>query len=102
MYAVVRTGGKQYTVKEGEILRVEKLNAEVGEKVVFDEILLVSGDEVKVGNPTVAGAKVEAEVIEQGKAKKVMVFKYKAKKGFHKKNGHRQPFTAVKVTSILA
>lgn len=102
MYAVVRTGGKQYTVKEGEILRVEKLNVEVGEKVVFDEILLVSGDEVKVGNPTVAGAKVEAEVIEQGKAKKVMVFKYKAKKGFHKKNGHRQPFTAVKVTSILA
>ena len=101
MYAIIATGGKQYKVSEGDVIKVEKLDAEVGAKVTFDNVLLVGGDTVKVGTPTVDGAKVEASVVENGKAKKVIVYKYKRKTGYHKKNGHRQLFTQVKIDSIV-
>ena len=102
MYAVIATGGKQYKVSEGDTLKVEKLGVEAGEKVTFDQVLLVSGDDVKVGDPTVAGATVEASVVSNGKAKKVIVYKYKRKSGYHKKNGHRQQYTEVKIEKINA
>jgi len=101
MYAILKTGGKQYRVTEGDVISVEKLNVASGEKVVFDEILVVSKDgELQVGAPVVAGAKVEGTVVQQGKEKKVIVFKYKPKKDYRKKQGHRQPFTRVKIESI--
>ena len=102
MYAIIATGGKQYKVAEGDVIRVEKLGAAEGENVVFDQVLVVSGDEVKVGNPTVAGATVTASVVKEGKAKKVIVYKYKRKTGYHKKNGHRQQYTQVKIEKINA
>ena len=103
MYAVIKTGGKQYKVTEGDVLRVEKLNAEVNTTVELTEVLLVAnGDNVKVGTPVVAGAKVVVEVLSQGKGPKVVNFKYKPKKASHRKKGHRQLFTEVKVTSIIA
>lgn len=102
MYAVIETGGKQYRVQEGEILTVEKLSAEVGETVEFDQILAVKTDDVfKLGSPLVVGAKVQAKVLEQGKDKKVIVYKYKPKKNYHKKQGHRQPFTRIKIEKIV-
>ena len=101
MYAIIATGGKQYKVSEGDVIKVEKLDAEVGAKVTFDNVLLVGGDTVKVGTPTVDGAKVEASVESEGKGKKVIVYKYKRKTGYHKKNGHRQLFTQVKIDSIV-
>ena len=101
MYAVIDACGKQYKVAEGDLVFVEKLEANEGEKVTFDQVLLVSDDgKVKVGNPTVKGAKVEATVVKQGKAKKIVVFKYKAKKNERKKQGHRQPYTQVKIEKI--
>lgn len=101
MYAVIETGGKQYKVEEGDILSVEKLTANEGEKVNFDKVMLVSGEEgIKVGKPYVEGATVEAEVLFHGKGKKIIVFKYKPKKNYRKKQGHRQPFTRVKITKI--
>ena len=101
MYAVIDACGKQYKVAEGDLVFVEKLEANEGEKVTFDNVLLVSdGDKIKVGNPTVKGAKVEATVVKQGKAKKIVVFKYKAKKNERKKQGHRQPYTQVKIEKI--
>ncbi len=100
MYAIVKTGGKQYCVEEGKKISVEKLDAEVGAEVVFDQVLLVAGDEVKVGAPVVAGAKVTAKVLEQGKGKKIRIFKYKAKSNYRRRQGHRQPFTKVEVTKI--
>ena len=102
MYAVIATGGKQYKVSEGETIRVEKLGAEAGSTYTFDQVLLVSGDEVKVGEPTVAGATVEATVVGDCKAKKGIVYKYKRKTGYHKKNGHRQQYTEVKIDKINA
>ena len=102
MYAVIATGGKQYKVSEGDVIKVEKLGVEAGETYTFDQVLLVSGDEVKIGAPTVAGATVEADVINNVKGKKVIVYKYKRKTGYHKKNGHRQQLTAVKITKINA
>ena len=102
MYAIIATGGKQYKVSEGDIITIEKLGAEAGEKVTFDQVLAVSGDDMKVGNPTVEGATVEASVVENGKARKVIVYKYKRKTGYHKKNGHRQQYTAVKIDKINA
>lgn len=103
MYAILKTGGKQYRVAEGDVVFIEKLDVTEGDKVVFDEILLVSDEnEVKVGNPVVEGAKVEATVLKQGKSKKVIVFKYKPKKDYRKKQGHRQPYTKVQIEKILA
>lgn len=102
MYAIIATGGKQYKVSEGDVIRVEKLGAEADEKVTFDQVLLVSDAEVKVGEPTVANASVEATVVGNGKAKKVIVYKYKRKTGYHKKNGHRQAYTEVKIDKINA
>ena len=102
MYAIIATGGKQYKVAEGDIIKVEKLGVEAGETFTFDQVLAVSDNGLKVGNPTVAGATVEASVVENGKAKKVIVYKYKRKTGYHKKNGHRQQYTAVKIDTINA
>lgn len=100
MYAIIATGGKQYKVSKGDKIKVEKLGAEVGSTVTFDQVLLIGADTVSVGNPTVAGAAVEAEVTAQGKARKVIVYKYKPKKGYHKKNGHRQQYTELVINKI--
>lgn len=101
MYAIIETGGKQYKVAEGDVITVEKLGVEADSKYTFENVLAVAnGDDLKVGTPVVAGASVEATVIGDGKAKKVIVYKYKPKKGFHKKNGHRQPFTKLKIEKI--
>ena len=102
MYAIIATGGKQYKVAEGDIIKVEKLGAEAGTTYTFDQVLAVSNDGLKIGNPTVEGATVEASVLGDGKAKKVVVYKYKPKTGYHKKNGHRQQYTAVKIDKINA
>lgn len=100
MYAVVETGGKQYKVAVDEIVNVEKLQAKVGDKVELKVLMIVDGENVKTGNPYVEGSKVVAEVVEQGKADKIVVFKYKAKKNERKKQGHRQPYTALKILSV--
>ena len=101
MYAVIETGGKQYRVQEGDVLFVEKLNVTEGETINFDKVLLVGKDgEVVIGKPVVEGATVQATVVEQGKGKKVVVFKYKAKKNYKRKQGHRQPYTRVKIEKI--
>ena len=102
MYAIIATGGKQYKVAEGDIINVEKLGMEAGAKVTFDQVLVVNNGELVVGNPTVANANVSATVVEEGKNKKVIVYRYKRKSGYHKKNGHRQPFTKVKIDKINA
>ena len=102
MYAIIATGGKQYKVSEGDIIGVEKLGVEAGETYTFDQVLAVNDGELKVGQPTVAGAKVTASVMGDGKAKKVIVYKYKRKTGYHKKNGHRQAYTELKIESITA
>ena len=102
MYAIIATGGKQYKVAEGDIIKVEKLGVEAGATVTFDQVLVVNNGEVKVGEPTVAGASVTATVVEEGKNKKVIVYRYKRKSGYHKKNGHRQQYTAVKIEKINA
>ena len=101
MYAIIATGGKQYKVAEGDIIKVEKLGAEAGETVTFDQVLAVSNDGLKVG-ADVASATVTATVEKNGKAKKVIVYKYKRKSGYHKKNGHRQQYTKVKIEKINA
>ena len=101
MYAIIKTGGKQYKVAEGDILNVEKLDAEKGAEVVFDEVLAIVNDgEVTVGKPFINGAKVTATVEEQGKGEKILVFKYRAKVNYRKRMGHRQPYTAVKISGI--
>ena len=103
MYAVLLTGGKQYRVQEGDVIYVEKLNAEVDSTVELTEVLAVSnGETLTVGTPVVAGAKVVAKVAAQGKAKKITVFKYKAKKDYRKKAGHRQPYTKLVIEKIEA
>jgi len=103
MYAIVNTGGKQYQVAPGDRLRVEKLEGNVGDTVELSEVLLVANDDdVKVGQPVVDGAKVTAQIVEQGKAKKVLVFKKKRRKGYQVKNGHRQLFTALEIKEISA
>ena len=102
MYAIIATGGKQYKVAEGDIIKVEKLGVEAGETYTFDQVLTVNNDKMVVGNPTVEGATVTASVIGDGKAKKVIVYKYKRKSGYHKKNGHRQLFTEIKIDKINA
>ena len=100
MKAVIVTGGKQYTVSEGDVLYIEKLEAEAEATVKFDVLAVLDGENSKIGAPTVAGAVVEAKVVKNGKAKKITVFKYKAKKGEKKKQGHRQPYTKVEITKI--
>lgn len=102
MYAIIATGGKQYKVSEGDVIKVERLGVAAGEAVTFDKVLLVNNGEAVVGNPTVANATVTASVVEEGKGKKVIVYKYKRKSGYHKKNGHRQLFTKVKIEKINA
>ena len=102
MYAIIATGGKQYKVSEGDIIRVEKLGVEAGETFTFDQVLAVNNDGLKVGAPTVDGATVTATVMGEGKGKKVIVYKYKRKSGYHKKNGHRQQYTQVKIEKINA
>mgnify|MGYP002732496589 CR=1 FL=1 len=100
MYAIIRTGGKQYKVEAGDEIMVEKLNAEAGAEVSFEVLMLCDGENVTVGKPVVEGVCAKAEVIEHGKGKKVVVFKYKPKKDYRKKQGHRQPFTKVKINAI--
>lgn len=102
MYAIIATGGKQYKVAEGDIIKVEKLGLEAGETVTFDQVLVVNNGELVVGNPTVASASVSATIVEEGKNKKIIVYRYKRKSGYHKKNGHRQPYTKVKIEKINA
>ncbi len=101
MYAIIEACGKQYKVTEGDVVFFEKLDAEEGKKVTFDKIILVSDDKkVQVGNPYVKGIKVEGKVVSHGKGKKILVFKYKAKKNYRRTQGHRQPYTKVEITNI--
>ncbi len=102
MYAIIETGGKQYKVEQGDVVFIEKLNVEAGDAVTFDKVLVVGGDDLKVGAPYVEGATVSANVVKNGKDKKIIVYKYKPKKGYHKKQGHRQPYTKVEITAINA
>ena len=103
MYAIIEECGKQYKVTKGDIVFFEKFDIEEGKKVVFDKVILVSDDEkVEVGNPYVKGVKVEGKVISHGKGKKIIVFKYKAKKNYRRKQGHRQPYTKIEITDIKA
>ena len=101
MYAIIATGGKQYTVSEGDIIHVEKLEVEAGATYTFDQVLAVNDGTMKIGTPTLAGATVAAEVVENGREKKVIVYKYKRKTGYHKKNGHRQNYTKLKIEEIV-
>ena len=101
MHAIIETGGKQYKVTEGDTLFIEKLEAEAGAEITFDQVLaVVDGADSKFGTPTVAGAKVEAKVLKNGKGKKIRIFKYNPKKGYRKRQGHRQPYTKVEITAI--
>ena len=103
MYAIVATGGKQYRVSKGDVICVELLGKEAGETVVLEDVVAVSGDgKTVVGKPFIEGASVEAKVLENGKAKKVIIYKYKAKKDSRKKIGHRQPYTKIEITDIKA
>ncbi len=102
MYAIIKTGGKQYRVQKGDILFIEKLEVEAEQMIDFTEVLAVSNEEgLKVGTPYVAGAKVSAKVLKNGKSKKVIIYKYKAKKDYRKKQGHRQPYTKVQIEDIV-
>jgi large subunit ribosomal protein L21 len=103
MYAVIKTGGKQYRVAQGDKLRVEKLPGAVGEAITFGEVLMIGGgegDSLQLGRPLLSGAKVEAKIVTQDRGKKIIVFKFKRRKNFRRKNGHRQPFTALEITGI--
>ena len=102
MYAVIESGGKQHRVSEGESLRLEKLDAATGETVEFDRVLMVGGDEIKVGTPVVAGAKVTAEVVDHGRHAKVKIVKFNRRKHHRKETGHRQWYTEVRITGISA
>ena len=102
MYAIIKTGGKQYRVSEGDVLNIEKLDVEAGQDVTFDEVVLVGGENTVVGTPLVSGATVVGTVEKQGKQKKVVTYKYKPKKGSHRKQGHRQPYTKVVINAINA
>lgn len=101
MYAVFRTGGKQYRVEQGDKVRVEKLPGNVGDAITFDEVLLVAGEPIKLGRPLVGGAKVEAKIVAQDLAPKVVIFKFRRRKNYRRKRGHRQPFTALEITGIV-
>ena len=101
MYALIKTGGKQYRVAEGDLLRVEKIEGEVGEDVEFDEVLMIAnGERVEIGRPILKDSKVVGEIVEQGKGEKIVVFKSKRRKGYRKKQGHRQQYTALRIKEI--
>lgn len=100
MYAIIATGGKQYKVEKGDVIYIEKLDTAIDSTVSFDVLLLGAEDGVKVGTPIVEGAKVEAKVLGQVKGEKIIIYKYKSKKDYHRKNGHRQPYTKIEITSI--
>ena len=102
MYAVIRTGGKQYRVNEGGRLRVEKLPGDIGDKLEFGEVLMLGGDKLKVGKPFVSGAKVTAEIVAQGRDRKIIIFKIRRRKRYRRHGGHRQPYTELKITGISA
>jgi large subunit ribosomal protein L21 len=101
MYAVFKTGGKQYRVETGDRLQVEKLPGNIGDAVTFEQVLLVAGEKVALGKPLVGGAKVEAKIVEQGLGKKVVIFKFRRRKNYRRKTGHRQPYTALEITNIV-
>jgi large subunit ribosomal protein L21 len=100
MYAVIKTGGKQYRVQKGDKIFVEKLPGNVGDAVAIDQVLLLGGEAIKVGKPLVAGAKVEATILEHGRGEKIIIFKFRRRKNYHRKTGHRQPFTTLQITDI--
>ena len=100
MYAVIRTGGKQYRVETGDKVRVEKIAGQVGDAVTLSDVLLIGGEAVKIGRPLVSGAKVEAKILAQEKDRKIVVFKFRRRKNYRRKNGHRQPYTALEITGI--
>ena len=102
MYAIIKAGGKQYRVEKGDVVRVERLSGEVGSKVTLGEVLLVSGDDLKVGSPTVTGASVEGTVVEHDRGAKIRVFKYKKRKHYRRTRGHRQHVTAVRIDAVRA
>jgi large subunit ribosomal protein L21 len=103
MYAVVNTGGKQYKVQKGETLRIEKIPGEVGSSVTFDKVLMLAdGENIRVGQPVLENVAIQAQIVEQDKAKKILIFKYKRRKRYRRKNGHRQPFTAIRIDGIQA
>jgi large subunit ribosomal protein L21 len=102
MYAVIKTGGKQYRVSEGDVLRVEKLDGDVGATIELGDVLMLGGEKVSVGKPTVKGAKVTAEIVAQDRAKKIIVFKMRRRKNYRRKQGHRQPYTEIRITGISA
>ena len=101
MYAIIEAGGKQYKAEQGRFVKVEKIAGEIGDVVEFKTLMIVDGDATVIGTPVVEGAKVSGKIIEQGKAKKVVVYKYKPKKDYHKTQGHRQPYTKVEITEIV-
>ncbi len=100
MYAVVRTGGKQYRVAQGDRLHIEKIEGNVGDAITLGEVLMIGGDSPKIGAPLLTGAKVEAKIVEQGRGEKIIVFKFRRRKNYRRKTGHRQPFSAIEITSI--
>ncbi|MDY0001231.1 MAG: 50S ribosomal protein L21 [Polyangia bacterium] len=103
MFAVVKTGGKQYRVSKGDTIKVEKLQGEIGDKIALSDVLMVAeGESVKVGRPLVEGAKVEAEIVDQGRHPKIIIFKMRRRKNYRRKAGHRQPFTALRIVDIGA
>jgi large subunit ribosomal protein L21 len=102
MYAVFKSGGKQYRVAAGDHVRVEKLPGNAGDTVTFDQVLMVGGEALKLGKPLLGGAKVEAKILTQGLGKKLIVFKFRRRKNYRRKNGHRQPFTALEIVNIVA
>ncbi|MGB1360605.1 MAG: 50S ribosomal protein L21 [Alphaproteobacteria bacterium] len=102
MYAIIKTGGKQYKVAKGDVIRVEKVDAEAGKSITIDEVLMIGGEKPVVGAPVVKGASVKAEVVEQTRNKKIIIFKKKRRHNYRRKNGHRQPVSILKITDIKA